>query len=91
MGEVFILGGLAGVPFTGAAGWGAFSHHVPKDGNIFVMYAPHVGVSEKGNIGWVHRPGMTHKSTACGSAIGAYGVLKDSPEAANATAAAYDY
>jgi len=48
MGEVFILGGLAGVPFTGTGGWGAFSGHVPDNGNIFVLYAPHVGITNKG-------------------------------------------
>ena len=45
-GEVFPLGGLAGLPFTGKTGWGAFSHHVPVDGNIVVLYAPHVGLTE---------------------------------------------
>ena len=28
-GEVFPLGGLAGLPFTGKTGWGAFSSHCP--------------------------------------------------------------
>jgi hypothetical protein len=43
-GEMFPLGGLAGFPFTGKTGWGAFSSHVPNDGNIVVLFAPHVGV-----------------------------------------------
>ena len=30
LGEVFHMGGLAGVPFTGKTGFAAFSHHVPK-------------------------------------------------------------
>ena len=36
MGEVFHLGGLAGVPFTGKTGFAAYSHHVSEgsDGNI---------------------------------------------------------
>lgn len=29
MGEVFHMGGLAGVPFTGRTGFTAFSNHVP--------------------------------------------------------------
>lgn len=33
LGEVFHMGGLAGIPFTGKTGFTAFSHHVP-DGNI---------------------------------------------------------
>lgn len=58
MGEVFMLGGLAGIPFTGKAGWSAFSHHVPTGGNIFVLYGPHVGISNDGKIGYIERPGM---------------------------------
>jgi hypothetical protein len=34
LGEVFHMGGLAGVPFTGKTGFAAFSHHVP-DGTSF--------------------------------------------------------
>jgi hypothetical protein len=75
-GEVFHLGGLAGLPFTGKTGWGAFSHHVPKDGNIVLMYAPHVGITADGVIGKVHRPGMEKKTSACGASIGAYSYLK---------------
>ena len=30
MGEVFHLGGLAGIPFTGKTGFAAYSHHVPE-------------------------------------------------------------
>jgi hypothetical protein len=76
LGEVFILGGLAGVPFTGNAGWGAFSHHVPTNGNIFVLFAPHVGVNANGVVGKVSRPGQDHETSACGSAIGAFNALK---------------
>lgn len=74
-GEVFHLGGLAGVPFTGGVGWGAFSKHVPDNGNIVVVVAPHVGLTEDGTIGKVHRPGQDHATTACGAAVGAYGAL----------------
>ena len=56
-GEVFHLGGLAGIPFTGNTGWGAFSHHVPKDGNILIILAPHVGLADDGTVGKVHRHG----------------------------------
>ena len=74
-GEVFPLGGLAGIPFTGVTGWGAFSHHVPKDGNIVVLYAPHVGITADGVVGKVHRPGQDHATSACGASIGAYNLL----------------
>ena len=56
-GECFPLGGLAGLPFTGKTGWGAFSSHVPKDGNICVLFAPHVGIDSDGNVGYVTREG----------------------------------
>lgn len=36
LGEVFHMGGLAGVPFTGKTGFTAFSHHVP-DGRTFYL------------------------------------------------------
>lgn len=75
-GEVFHLGGLAGIPFTGKTGWGAFSHHVPDDGSILVIFAPHVGLTEDGTVGKVHRPGQDHATSACGAAVGAYNAIK---------------
>jgi len=39
----------------------------------------------------VHRPGMKGKSSACGSAIGAFNALKNNPLMANASPAAFDY
>ena len=51
-GPEFNLGGLAGLPFTGKTGFGAFAAHVPKDGHIFIVYAPHVGISRDGAIGY---------------------------------------
>ena len=81
-GEVFPLGGLAGLPFTGKTGWGAFSHHVPENGNIVVLYAPHVGISSDGKVGAVHRPGQEEPTSACGASIGAYKAL--TPEDAEA-------
>jgi hypothetical protein len=32
------------MPFVGKTGWGAFSSHCPEDGNIVILFAPHVGV-----------------------------------------------
>ena len=54
---IFPLGGLAGLPFTGKTGWNAFSSHVPIDGNIVVLFAPHVGIDSAGNVGKVLREG----------------------------------
>lgn len=56
-GEIFPLAGLAGMPFTGKTGWHAFSSHCPEDGNIVIMFAPHVGVDATGAVGKVLREG----------------------------------
>lgn len=74
-GEQFPLGGLAGVPFTGKTGWGAFSHHIPKNGHIFATYASHVGIASRGAVGRVHRYGRKKPTTACGASVGAYNAL----------------
>jgi len=69
---VFPLAGLAGLPFTGKTGWGAFTSHVPTpDGNVVIMFAPHVGVDAHGHIGSIHREGIKKISHACGASIGA--------------------
>jgi hypothetical protein len=74
-GENFPLGGLAGIPFTGKTGFSAYSHHMPDDGNLFLLYASHVGINKKGEIGQILRRNMSHETTCCGSAIGAYNSL----------------
>jgi hypothetical protein len=73
----FSLGGLAGIPFAGQTGFGAFAAHVPDGGNIFILFAPHCAVSEDGKVGYYHRNGQAEVSTACGAAIGAYKSVKD--------------
>lgn len=50
-----MLSGLAGLPFVGKTGWGAFSSHVPKNGNIVVLFAPHVGIDVNGVVGSIYR------------------------------------
>jgi hypothetical protein len=57
-GEIFPLAGLAGMPFTGKTGWHAFSSHTPVDGNIVILFAPHVGVDFTGKVGNVTREGQ---------------------------------
>eukprot|EP00048_Salpingoeca_helianthica_P021685 m.248834 g.248834 ORF g.248834 m.248834 type:complete len:366 (-) comp62798_c0_seq1:22-1119(-) len=72
--ECFGLGGLAGAPFTGLAGFRAFRDHVPHDGNLFILFAPHVGVSPDGRIGRYARRGQLvtdRLSNTCGAAVGA--------------------
>ena len=51
------LGGLGGLPFVGKTGFKAYSHHVPHDGNLFIVFAPHVGIADDGLIGKISRAG----------------------------------
>lgn len=75
-GEVpFALGGLAGVPFAGKAGLGAYAHHVPDEGKLLITFAPHVGVGIDGKIGAIERDGQVGVSSACGAGIGALKTL----------------
>lgn len=75
-GEGFALGGLGGLPFAGKSGFGAYLHHVPDDGKLLVVFAPHVGVDGEGRIGGLQRDGQAKVSSACGAAIGAYKALQ---------------
>jgi hypothetical protein len=71
-GKCFPLGGISGTPFAGKTGFSAFSHHVPTNGNVLVLFGPHVGVSAAGEVGKVHRLGQRSESTSCGAVVGAY-------------------
>jgi len=76
-GHVFNLGGIGGIPFVGKTGFTAFSHHVPDDGNLFVVYAPNIGISPNGEVGKLLRDGQHKLTMTCSSAIKAYNsVLK---------------
>lgn len=72
----FKMGGLNGFPFTGLTGMGAFAHHVPADGAVFVFHGPHIGVSRAGVAGDVLRPGQSTPSSCCGAAKAALGKLQ---------------
>jgi hypothetical protein len=80
-GECFYMGGLGGIPFIGKVGFGAYSAHIPKGGSLFIFFAPHVGVTPDGKIGYYARDGQDHHDKACGAAIGALGQLKLNPPA----------
>lgn len=75
-GEIFALGGLAGIPFSGKTGFAAYAHHLPVGGNIFVLFAPHCAVSKAGRCGYYLREGQREESTACGALIGAFERVK---------------
>eukprot|EP00026_Physarum_polycephalum_P011689 Phypoly_transcript_11930.p1 GENE.Phypoly_transcript_11930~~Phypoly_transcript_11930.p1 ORF type:complete len:334 (+),score=73.14 Phypoly_transcript_11930:115-1116(+) len=67
----FCLSSLAGMLFLGVTGMKAAVSHAPIDDNgrqKFVFFAfPHIGISEKGVLGEVDRPGHEHPSSACGA------------------------
>jgi len=74
-GGVFPLGGIGGAPYVGKTGYGAFSGHVPDNGHIFILFAPHVGISPDGEVGKYARAGQSKASGACGALIGGYSML----------------
>jgi len=71
-GKVFPLGGIGGAPYVGKTGFGAFSHHVPDDGHVFIIFGPHIGFTMDGEAGKFLRTGQAAISTACGAVIAAY-------------------
>lgn len=75
----FRFGGISGLPFTGKTGVMAFASHIPEDGYAFILYGPHVGVSEKSVIGEIHRQGQDINSTCCGSLIAGLAAIENSP------------
>jgi len=51
-----------------------------REGNLMILYASHVGISDEGKVGEVERCGQGghgHTSTACGAAIAAYNMIRD--------------
>ena len=71
-GECFYMGGLGGIPFIGKVCFGAYAAHVPRGGNLFILYAPHVGMSPDGTIGKYSRTGLDFHDCVCSSAQGAF-------------------
>jgi hypothetical protein len=64
---LFEMGGLAGLPFTGKTGMTAFAHHVPDHGAACIVYGPHIGMTDGGQLGRLLRPGQHEETTACGA------------------------
>jgi hypothetical protein len=77
------MAGLAGFPFTGKSGFGAFSSHCPKDGNIVILFAPHVGIDSNGSVGKIKRNGHEDCTSACGAAIHAFEDLLNNGQVAS--------
>lgn len=64
---LFEMGGLAGLPFTGKTGMTAFAHHVPDQGAACIVYGPHIGMTDDGQLGRLLRPGQHDHTAACGA------------------------
>jgi hypothetical protein len=75
-GEIIKISGLGGLPFVGKSGCKTLVEHVPKDGNLIILFAPHVGIDNDGNVGTIKRNGQTKKTPACGAAIGSLAALQ---------------
>lgn len=72
----FIIGGLAGYPFTGLTGFKAFAAHIPDDGSAIIVYGPHIGFSETGHTGMVVRDGQAQETTCCGALMATVDAFK---------------
>ena len=44
---------------------------IGTDGNLFILFAPHIGISDSGELGKYTRKGQNRDGTACGAACGA--------------------
>ncbi len=73
----FMLGGISGLPFSGITGMNAFLSHAPSHGAVLVLYGPHIGISEDGQIGQVNRQNQFASSTCCGSLVAALESLEN--------------
>jgi len=63
----FTMGGLGGLPFSGFTGMVAFSHHIPDDGDAFIFYGPHIGITDEGELGRMRRIGQSRLTNSCGA------------------------
>ena len=80
-GQSFSMGSIAGMVNMGKTGMGAGMAHAPicPDGverYVFVS-APHIAISEKGEIGKCYRPGRKQINVACGALLAMLGELQD--------------
>ena len=92
----FMAGGLAGYPFVGSIGFGAFASHITDTGSLLISCTPHIGVTEDGDAGYQYRKGQEANlinltpSTNCGAVHGAVGLVTSDPNPPVITNAPYD-
>jgi len=63
----FSMGGLAGIPYSGLTGVLTVAHHIPEGGAALIVYGPHIGITDQGELGKLLRPGQQRESAACGA------------------------
>jgi len=86
----FMAGGLAGYPFVGSIGFGAYASHITDTGTLFISCTPHIGVTFTGSAGYQFRKGQAAISTNCGAVHGAVGLVTTDPNPPSQSNAPYD-
>lgn len=69
-GRSFRITSLGGVSFMGRSGWQAAFGHIPDAngrGALLVVCAPHIGVTDDGELGRMNRRGQDQSTPACGA------------------------
>lgn len=79
-GEQFELSGLGGYPCAGKTGLTAYSHHVPENGSLFILFGPHIGISGEGSLGKVDRAGRPAPGAACGALYSFLGKIQENAD-----------
>lgn len=74
-GRTFPMGGIGGAPYVGKTGFMAFSHHVPDNGHVLIVFGPHIGFSPSGEPAKFMRRGQSAASASCGAVVAAYSQL----------------
>lgn len=74
----FMSGGLAGYPFVGTVGLGAWASHIAttSGGTLFITSMPHIGITQSQEVGKMLRRGKVDATTdsTCGAVAGAISV-----------------
>jgi len=87
----FMSGGLAGFPFVGTVGLGAWASHITSGGTLFITSTPHIGVTIDGRAGRMLRKGKPNSITdnTCGAVAGAIGEVLTTWSATTPTFSTY--
>ena len=75
----FSMGGMAGIPYSGLTGLSTVAHHIPDGGSVLIAYGPHIGITDRGDLGMLLRPGQHRESAACGALTLAIEHFRSSP------------